>query len=246
VNVSTTINPARMLAAAAALTLLLVAGCGDDDEPSDETSTTSTSTTSSSTTTTTTEPAGLEQPAIWPAADVVFSTPDEAAEDFVTEVLEVPPVLGAFQQGDARSGEIEVFSPGEDGTGTEIVRSRLLLRQLGPDDGWFVIAAVNDNASITAPAAGAEVPAGPLAVEGAARGFEATVVLTAFVAGDAGTQLDQVITQGGALETPEPFSESLDLTAAEPGDVVVLLVRGGTGLETDPGEVGAIPVVITG
>ena len=53
------------------------------------------------------------QPAIWPAAGVVFETPEEAAEDFVSRVLGVPPVLGEFQQGDARSGEIEVFSPGE-------------------------------------------------------------------------------------------------------------------------------------
>ncbi|MDX2378935.1 MAG: hypothetical protein QNM02_04165, partial [Acidimicrobiia bacterium] len=29
----------------------------------------------------------LEQPAVWPGADVVFTTPDEAAADFVTNVL---------------------------------------------------------------------------------------------------------------------------------------------------------------
>lgn len=240
-------RPAAALAVAA---LLAVASCGDDDEP-DATTTTTTSTTSTTSTTvdgstTTTEPEAAGQPAIWPAADVVLATPEEAAEDFVTSVLGVPPTLGEFQQGDARSGELEVLSPGEGEGGTQVVRSRLLLRQLGPDDGWFVVGAVNDNASITEPDAGAEVPAGPVSVRGRARGFEATVVVSAFVPGDAGVQLDQVVTTGGALETPEPFSVTLDISGASPGDVVAVLVRGGTGLETDPGEFGAVPVVIAG
>lgn len=223
-------------------------GCGDDDMVSGGDSTvssddsTTTSTTESPSTTRT--PEGLERPAIWPAADVVFDMPEAAAESFVTEVLGVPPVLGELQQGDSRSGEIEVFSRGEGDAGTSVVRGSLLLRQLGPHDGWFVLAAVNDNASITAPASMEEVAAGPLIVEGRARGFEATVIVTAFEAGDRASELDQVITQGGAFETPEPFAVTLDLSAASPGDTIVLLVRGGTGLETDPGEFGAIPVVI--
>jgi hypothetical protein len=229
----------RALAALLAVVALLSA-CGDDDD------TAATTTTNVADTTTTSALAGLEQPAIWPADDKVFRTPEEAAEDFVTEVLGVPPVLGEFQQGDARSGEIEVLSPGEGAAATPVARGRLLLRRLGPDDGWFILAAVNDNASITAPESMAEVEAGPLTVEGRARGFEANVVVRAFVAGDADAQLDQEITQGGAFETPEPFTVTLDLSSASAGDVVTLLVRGGTGLETDPGEFGAIPVVIAG
>jgi hypothetical protein len=89
-----------------------------------------------------------------------------------------------------------------------------------------------------------EVVAEPLMVEGRARGFEGNVVVTAFIAGDADAQLDQVMTQAGAFETPEPFTVSLDLSGRSPGDTVVLLVRGDAGLETDPGEFGAIPVVI--
>ena len=91
------------------------------------------------------------------------------------------------------------------------MRSRLLLRQLGDQDGWFVIAAVNDNATITAPEAQAEVPAGTVTVEGRARGFEATVVVSGLVPGTA-EPLDQVVTQGGALETPEPYTAELDLS----------------------------------
>jgi hypothetical protein len=252
--------------------LALLAGCGDDDTATsttptsgptttaapggDTTSTGDAATTSEDATTTTSEDgvdssttgqlSELEQPAIWPAADVVFATPEEAAADFVTSALGVPAELGEFQQGDARSGEIEVFSPGEGEQATPITRGLLLLRQLGPNDGWFVIAAVNDNAAITSPSAGAEVVAGPLSVEGVGRGFEANVVVRAFAAGDAGAPLDEVITQGGAFEAPEPISVSLDLSGAAPGEVVMLLVRGGTGLESDPGDFGAIPVVIAG
>ena len=231
----------RAIAPAVAVVALLAAGCGSDDDTSTDTTTSSTTTTTEATTTT--EPVGLEQPAIWPAADVVFDTPEAAAEDFVTQVLDVPPALGEFQQGDSRSGEIELLSLGENG-GTPVVRGVILLRQLGPDDGWFVIGVANDNASITVPTAGATVVAGPLLVEGVARGFEANVNVRAFVAGDASSDLDQQIAMGGAMETPEPISVMLDLSGASTGDVVTIVVRGGVGLETDPGDVGAIPVVI--
>jgi hypothetical protein len=189
--------------------------------------------------------ASPEQPAVWPSAGVVFGSPEAVAEDFVSQVLGVPPTLGDFRQGDARSGEIDVFSPGEGVDPTPVFRSTLLLRQLGADDGWFVVGAVNENVSITVPDSGEEIAAGPLTVEGLARGFEANVVVEAFVAGDAAL-LAQQITTGGALETPEPYIVTLDLSAAAPGQVVALLVRGGTGLGTDPGEFSAIPVVVAG
>jgi hypothetical protein len=185
----------------------------------------------------------LGQQAIWPASDVVFATPEAAAEDFVVNALGVPADLGDFQAGDARSGEIEVLF-GEGG-GTPVVRSLLDLRQLGPDDGWFVQSAINPNASITSPGYFALVPAGPLTVQGLGRGFEGLVVVEAFPPGNADL-LDQEITSGGSTGTPEPFSVSLDLSGTSPGDVVTLLVRGGVGNENDPGDFGAIPVVIGG
>ena len=232
----------RTLVPALAVVALVAAGCGSDDDTG-STTTTEATTTSTADTTTTTEPAGLEQPAIWPAADVVFGTPEAAAEDFVTQALGVPPVLGEFQQGDAGTGEIELFSPDDDPS-SRAVRGLLLMRQLGPDDGWFVLAVANDNASVTVPESGTTVAAGPLSVQGVARGFEGNVNVRAFVAGDAINDLDQQITMGGSMETPEPISATLDLSGAATGDIVTILVRGGTGLETDPGEVGALAVVI--
>jgi hypothetical protein len=199
--------------------------------------------TASTATTATTGVPGLEQPAIWPGPGVVFDNPRDAAADFVSEVLRVPPELGAFQQGDSRSGEIEVLPPAET-AGSGPVRSVLLMRQLGPDDGWFVVAAVNGNNTITAPQSMSEVAAGAVTVSGAGRGFEGALVVEAFVAGDA-RRLDQQTAQGGSTEGTEPYSVTLDLSGANHGDTVLLLVRGGVGLETDPGEFSAIPVVIT-
>ena len=231
----------------AAVALLI--SCGDDNTAGVKTTVTAATSSEMATTAiagpTTIGAVRLAQPAIWPAADVAFETPGQAAADFVTHVLGVEPVLGTFQQGDSRSGEIEVFSPGE-GAGTRVPRGTLLLRQLGPDNGWFVVGAANDVASITSPESMAVVPARPLTVEGVARGFEANVVVTAFLAGDAKALLDSVITNGGAAETADPYTAVVDLSAAAPGDVVALIVRGGAGLETDPGEFGAIPVVIAG
>jgi hypothetical protein len=185
----------------------------------------------------------LEQPAIWPSVEVVFETPEAVAGDFVSQALGVSPTLGEFRQGDARSGEIDVFSPGEGEDPTPVFRSTLLLRQLGAEGGWFVLAAVNGDVSIATPESGDEVVAGPVTVQGVARGFEANVVVEAFVAGDAAL-LAQEITTAGALDTSEPYTVTLDLSGPPPGQVIALLVRGGTGLAEDPGEFSAIPVVV--
>ena len=42
----------------------------------------------------------------------------------------------------------------------------------------------------------------------------------------------------------EPYSVSLDLSGASQRETVLILVRGGVGLETDTGEFSAIPVTI--
>jgi hypothetical protein len=258
-----------VLAVLALLTGWVLVACGDDDPTSSPTTaaeptttvpdtaapttaapttaapTTAAPTTATPTTATTTTVAPApEQPAVWPAADVVIDTPEAAAADFVERVLRVPPVLGPFMAGDSRSGEIEVFSPGEGGPGSSVVRSLLLLRQLGPDDGWFVLGAIEPMVSIDTPAAGATVPAGVVDVRGVARGYEATIIVAAYVAGVPDRITEPVIAMGGALETPEPYQATIDLSGVPSGTVVALVVRGDTGLETDPGEFSAIPVVV--
>lgn len=186
---------------------------------------------------------GLEQPAVWPAAETVLPSPEAAAADFVAAVLGVPVRLGPFLAGDSRSGEIEVLSPGEGG-GTPVARAVLFVRRLGSADGWFVLGAASAGATIDQPAALAEVEPGPLEVVGRVRGFEASATVTAFLAGDAAAVLDAQQVFGGSLETPEEFRATLDLGAAPPGGTVAVIIRGGVGLETDPGEFAVIPIRI--
>ncbi len=223
--------------------LLLSTAC-DDDGGQIVTTTTAATSPATSAAPATTAPGELEQPAIWPAGDVVFATPEDAASDFISTILGVPAVLGDFVQGDARSGEMVVFlTDGE--RDLDSPRATLVMRQLGPSDGWFVIGAVSDGASISEPTSGAIVSPGPVAVSGKARGFEATIVVEAFLAGSS-DKLDQVVAQAGNFDELLPFTVTLKLDGAESGDIVVLFVRGTVGLETDPGEFAAIPVVIDG
>lgn len=189
----------------------------------------------------------LDQPAIWPAADVVFATPEEAAADFVSAVLisEGDPALGEFQQGDARSGEIAVLFAGETGDlDPPLEMGVLLLRQIGPTDGWYVIAAASDGAVIDTPSALEEVPAGTVTVSGEGRGFEGTLAVSAFPPGDAAARFDLQIGAGGAFDDLEPYSVELDLSGAADGEVVVILVHGDSGLGNDPSTFAAIPIVI--
>lgn len=189
----------------------------------------------------------LDQPAIWPAPEVVFTTPEEAAADFASSLLvaEGDPLLGEFEQGDARSGEITVLFAGETGDlDPPLVRGRLVLRQIAPTDGWYVIAAIGEEVTIDAPSAAAEVTAGPVTVTGEATGPEGTVIVTAFPQGDTSAQIDLQIGAGGSFGDVEAYDVELDLTAVGSGAVVALLVRNDPGLETDPGGFAAIPIVV--
>ena len=182
--------------------------------------------------------------AVWPAADVVFDTPEDAASDFIDQVFGVEPLIGEFMQGDARSGEIEVLSPLDDADPATTAPTGviLFLRRLGPSDGWFVLSAVSEGVTIGVPELGDEVPAGDLTVEGTGRGFEGTVVVRALVPADPPDVLDFEITATD-WSTPVPYSATLDLSDASPGDVVTIIAVGDTGIEAT-GEFAAVPVLV--
>ena len=60
-----------------------------------------------------------------------------------------------------------------------------------------------------------------------------------------------VARERGVEEVRRVLTVFTDVTAeftgvVRPGDTVTIVVRGSTGLETDPGDFGAIPVVVTG
>jgi hypothetical protein len=182
-------------------------------------------------------PAGDETAGLWPPGGA--DTPEDAAAAFVRDMFEVDPVLGEFQAGDSRSGEIEVLGPEDTG-----VRATLFVRQLGASDAWYVIGAASAGVEIDAPTTYSTVPAGPLTVEGTGRGFEGTIVVRAVRTDASAAVLDEQIAAGGAMGDLEPFSVTLDLATAEPGDSLMLIVRGDTGLDGDTGEFTAIAVIV--
>ncbi|MDA3001574.1 MAG: hypothetical protein O3C62_07830 [Actinomycetota bacterium] len=179
--------------------------------------------------------------AIWWSKDADTVTPESAATAAVRDLIGVDPVLSDFMAGDSRSGEIEVLSP--DGT-VPTVRSLLLMRQLGPADQWSVIGAINPAITIDAPQSRSVRPPGILLVSGSARGFEGLVVVTAHRLGNRPELIDQAMTQAGSLDESRAFRVALDLGQTHTGDVLAITVRGGVGMEDDPGEFSAIPIRI--
>ncbi|MFV0524571.1 MAG: hypothetical protein ACK5RL_08740 [Acidimicrobiales bacterium] len=255
----------RILAGGLAATLLVTAGCNDDTDTdtgaaaatvaaagedgtaADDGGATTTAPSAREAPSSTLAPeviAGPDQQVVWPAADVLFTTPEEAAEDFMVTGLGVPAEVGTFRAGDPTSGEIDLLFAGEGGA-AEIVRGVANVRVSGDEGGWWVVSVSNPAAEITSLDYAEEVPAGPLVVEGNARGFEGTVVVSAHRSGESGA-LDQDVVQAGSLADAEPFTAELDLSTVSPGTVVVIMVRGDTGVEGDSGEIGALPVVIAG
>jgi hypothetical protein len=180
----------------------------------------------------------LEQPAIWPAAEVVFADPVDAAADFMGGDHTA---LGEFEMHGERIGEIVVHRLDEDDQVTTLDRSRLLMRQLAPTNGWYVISALSPEASISHPQAGALVAAGPVEISGEARGYEANMIYAAFLPGDSAVRYDMGHTTVGFYD-PEPYAVAVDLSAVPAGTTVVLRVQADDGI--GQGGFSAVPVVV--
>lgn len=160
-----------------------------------------------------------EQPeqAIYPFAFTRATYPDPVplARGFAVEYLGMPdPVVGEFQQGDTRSGEVGIRSR-DDGPVTTV-----MVRQLEGDN-WWVIGAATTNLQIEAPKA-LTIVGSPVTVSGRSTAFEGTIKVE--VREDA--QLEPIAegsTNGGSMGEMGPFSTSLDLgeTGASGGAIVV-------------------------
>ena len=119
----------RRAVVAALLTALAMVTIGCGSSPS---TTSTTTTTASPTSTTSLESATWT--AVWPtaASTTRYQTPEAAAQGFATAYVHMAnPVIGPFEQGDARSGEVPV-QPSASGPVTTV-----LVRQLGP--GQFLV-----------------------------------------------------------------------------------------------------------
>ena len=198
-----------------------------DDDPStvDSPPTTqrdASSTTERDTTTSTIPSEDGDDPAaiaVWPGAATSqrFDDPGAAARSFAVELAGFPDdtIVGDFQPGDSRSGEVEVRAT-ERGPVTTV-----LVRQLGDDDSWWVIGASTPNIVLNAPSSG-ETVSSPLEVSGRARAFEGTVEVELRADG----QLEPI---GGDFATAgsdqmRPFSSEVQFSGAD-ADSGVLMVR---------------------
>ena len=219
-------EPRRILQSA--LVLLLIAlpvACGDDGDSADGSTTTSDASTTTTTTTATsdegssTSEAPSEQLSVWPLAgsSLTYDDPVQAATGFATELVGfTDPVVGEFQQGDSRSGEVEV-RPSADGPVTTV-----MVRQLTGDDTWVVLAAATANIVPDQPEAGATVTS-PLQLAGESTSFEATVQVTV-IGADAGAPLARTFyTGGGAMGELAPFDTSVEFDTPDAATGAVLL-----------------------
>jgi len=166
-------------AAAAAVIIGALVLTGDDDDPLEtvDTPTTETTTTTEAPTSTETTTATTFAPTVDAALPIFpdpgtsqrFDSPVAAVQTFVTQVVGMTsPSLGEFQQGDSRSGEVEVRA-----FPTQTDPTVVLVRQL-EDDTWFVIGATHASIQPEQPEAGATVTS-PLTLTGQAYGFEGTI-----------------------------------------------------------------------
>jgi hypothetical protein len=163
----------------------------------------STSTTTAKTTTTF---SSFEQPqtAIWPFASTVtrFGDPVLAAEAFATDYLGfTSPLVGFFQQGDSRSGEVPVKA-----TPTGPVTT-IILRRLTSANSWWVLGASCPDIMVMAPSA-MESIASPVLLKGRSTAYEA-VLSVEVLQDETLTPLKSATVMGGSMGTMGPFSKSV-------------------------------------
>ncbi|HEX6567585.1 MAG TPA: Gmad2 immunoglobulin-like domain-containing protein [Acidimicrobiales bacterium] len=210
------------LAVIAALVAVLV-WPDDEDEAVTEPPTTTTEVTASTTTTegttTTVAPAPVDtSTAVFPdgAGTTRYDDPVEAARGFAVDFVGfTDPVVGEFMQGDARSGEVEV-RPLADGPVTTV-----FVRQLGPDDTWWVLGSATADIAVDAPATGDAITS-PVTVTGSALAFEGQVNVDVRQDGTRSPLGTGFVTGGG--DVMRPFTGQIEFSAptAERGALVFM------------------------
>ncbi len=177
----------------AALGVGYVIGDRGDDEQ--EVSSHSTSTSSTPSTSSTSTPGADLESAVWPFVESTtrYTDPVDAARGFATEFVGFEnPTMGTFQEGDSRSGEVEIR--------TGISTPTTVFVRLMSDDTWWVLGSATSNIVVDEPATDALISS-PLTLNGRARAYEGTVnvevrqdgsedpIGEGFVTGSGGTDL---------------------------------------------------------
>lgn len=149
-----------------------------------------------------------------------YGDPVDAASEFATEVLGFSdPVVGDLQEGDSRSGEVEVRAA-EDGPVTTVG-----VRQMS-DDRYYVLFAASSEVELLLPTAGSAIDT-PLEVEGWGRGFEGQIAIRVHDRSD-GAELGEGFVTGGGVGELEAFSGEIEWDNPGGGwGLVVAAVPGG-------------------
>jgi Immunoglobulin-like domain of bacterial spore germination len=206
-----TVMARRIAVALPILFAVAAAACGSSTKQTNPANTTTSSapaasSTSSSVTsstvpaTTTTTPQTALPTAVWPtaASNDRYNDPVIAARAFATGYMHfVNPIVGPFQQGDARSGEVAI-RPVSGGPITTVI-----VRQFGTDDSWWVLGAATPHINIAQPAAFATITS-PVRLRGTSTAFEATVQVS-IRQDDNSKALAESFLTGGANGQMGPF-----------------------------------------
>lgn len=216
--------------AVAAIVVGFLVLTSDDDEvdtssttTTGETTTTETTTTSQETTTTAFAPTVDPSVPIFPdpGTSQRFDDPVAVATAWVNDVVGFSdPIVGSFQPGDSRSGEVEVRGFAE-GAPTVV-----LVRQL-EDDTWFVIGATTDSIRVTEPEGGAPISS-PQALVGAAYAFEGVVNVRLYADGD-NEPIAESIVMGRGDGVLGDFSDTIEFDAPAGAEFGVLIFSEASG-----------------
>ena len=226
------------LGSAAAVAVLIVAVALRDEDPeagpvaTPTTEDTTTTVAPDDTTTTTTEAA---PPQVDPAQTIFpdpatsrrFDDPKALVTVFVDEFVGMTsPVVGEFQQGDSRSGEVHVkgFENGAPAT--------VLVRQM-EDDTWFVIGAFTDSIQPSQPTNGATVTS-PIDLQGMAYAFEGTVGLRLTADGFVDEPLATGFVTGRGDGVLGPYEGELEYSSTRGATYGVLLYTSESGEDGAP------------
>jgi hypothetical protein len=156
--------------------------------------------------------------AIWPWVDTPtrFADPIEAVTSFATDYLGFTDlVVGEYQAGDSRSGEVEIR------TGAAQLSTTVFVRQLTADDSWWVLGAAAESIAIDEPEQGAVVES-PLTISGSASAFEGTVDVE-LRADDNGEPIYVGFVTGGGAPSRAPFSDTIEFTSPGAGGGALVL-----------------------
>ena len=130
-----------------------------------------------------------------------FTDPVAVARAFATSYADfVEPVVGPFQRGDARSGEVSI-RPSATGPVTTV-----MVRQLGSDGHWWVLGASTAAITLRTPVWFARISS-PVTLTGTSSAFEGTVQTQVLEDGN-GAPLGQGFVTGGSTG-PGPFDGTL-------------------------------------